>query len=263
MWLTFFARRSRRRRRRSCARRAGGEQGRRMQFDRQTLGLRGLRPMHRSSRTRRRTSSRIGISPSEPICAPRLPRRRRAARRPGRRAPAQHLDLDVRPRDGAPAQQRRPGGAGGPARGRGDDLDGPAGNVRFEHVAAPRSLAEAAEDSTTGSAAVANVAERAGIEGDRVEAPSAPGARRGLADEADAWRRARRSEDPDELPAPAAVGCVKGDRLADTRQSQPGAACASTVELQSSEKVSVTTETIVGPAAVTSTASLAQWSSSS
>ena len=54
--------------------------------------------------------------------------------------------------------------------------------------------------------------------------PSAPGAGRGLADEADAWSRARRSEDSDELPAPVAVGCVKGDRLADTRQSQPGAA---------------------------------------
>ena len=66
--------------------------------------------------------------------------------------------------------------------------------------------------------------ERAGIEGDCVEDPGAPGAGRGLADEADARRSARWSEHPDELPAPAAGGCVKGDRLADARQSQPGAA---------------------------------------
>src|SRR5215217_9220536 len=72
------------------------------------------------------------------------------------------------------------------------------------------------------SAAVADVAERAGVEGDCVEDPSAPGAGRRLADEADSYRRARRSEDPDELPAPAAVGRVEGDRLADTRQAQRG-----------------------------------------
>ena len=38
----------------------------------------------------------------------------------------------------AQGQQRGPGGAGGPARDRGDDLDGSRGNVRFENVPAPR-----------------------------------------------------------------------------------------------------------------------------
>ena len=46
-------------------------------------------------------------------------------------------------RDGASAEQGGPGGAGGPPRVRGDDWMVPAGNVRFEKVPAPRSMAEA------------------------------------------------------------------------------------------------------------------------
>ena len=84
--------------------------------------------MHRSSRTRTRTSSRIGISPSEPICATVATSSREGARRPGRRAPAPASRSGrATPETARRLSNEDPAVRAEPARGRGDGLDGSRG----------------------------------------------------------------------------------------------------------------------------------------
>ena len=103
--------------------------------------------MHRSSRTRRRTSSRIGTSPSEPICAS-------AAYIIGGGPLVDQDDERLRgisimkcdPETARRLSNEDPAVQAGRLAVEVMTWMVPAGNVRFENVPAPRSMADAAED---------------------------------------------------------------------------------------------------------------------